>query len=79
MTEKMMTALLASHADQLLRGEALEAEYLALFPEWSKELEPMLDTMASKGTVFKRVKDADVKYRLLPTLVGFSETPFWPG
>jgi len=42
MNEKMMTALLAAHADQLVRGEALEAEYLALFPEWSKELEPML-------------------------------------
>jgi electron transport complex protein RnfB len=45
----------------------------------SDELETMLDTMASKGTVFKRVKDGGAKYRLLPTLVGFSETPFWPG
>ena len=39
----------------------------------------MLDTMASKGTVFKSVKEGTARYRLLPTLVGFSETPFWPG
>ncbi len=45
----------------------------------AEELEGMLDTMASKGTVFKRVKGAESKYRLLPTVVGFSETPFWPG
>ena len=44
-----------------------------------EELETMLDNMAPKGTVFKRVKDGESKYRLLPTLVGFSETPFWPG
>jgi ferredoxin len=45
----------------------------------TEKLEPMLDTMVSKGTVFKKGKDGDVKYRLLPTIVGFSETPFWPG
>jgi len=39
----------------------------------------MLDTMASKGTVFRTRREDTVKYRLLPTLVGFSETPFWPG
>jgi electron transport complex protein RnfB len=44
-----------------------------------EELETMLESMASKGTVFKRVKGGEAKYRLLPTVVGFSETPFWPG
>ncbi len=43
------------------------------------ELRYMLDAMASKGTVFRSVKDGVARYRLLPTLVGFSETPFWPG
>jgi ferredoxin len=43
------------------------------------ELRVMLDAMASKGTVFRSVKDGVARYRLLPTLVGFSETPFWPG
>jgi hypothetical protein len=42
MNEQMMAEVLAAHADQLLRGEAREAEYLALFPEYRKELEPLL-------------------------------------
>ena len=36
----------------------------------------MLVKMAKKGTVFLSEKG---KFRLLPTMVGFSETPFWPG
>lgn len=43
------------------------------------ELRRRLDTMASKGTVFRGRKDDVEIYRLLPTLVGISETPFWPG
>ncbi|MEW6554764.1 MAG: 4Fe-4S binding protein [Actinomycetota bacterium] len=43
------------------------------------ELEGTLDGMVSKGTVFRSVKGGVAKYRLLPTVVGFSETPFWPG
>lgn len=45
----------------------------------SESLRKKLDVMASKGTVFRSVKDGVARYRLLPTLVGFSETPFWPG
>jgi electron transport complex protein RnfB len=45
----------------------------------AEELEAALDGMVSKGTVFKSVKGGTAKYRLLPTVVGFSETPFWPG
>lgn len=44
-----------------------------------KDLERLLEGMASKGTVFKSTKKGKTRYRLLPTLVGFSETPFWPG
>lgn len=44
-----------------------------------EELGRILDGMAFKGTVFRSVKDGVPRYRLLPTLVGFSETPFWPG
>jgi electron transport complex protein RnfB len=43
------------------------------------ELENILNRMVSKGTVFRRAKGGEAKYRLLPTVVGFSETPFWPG
>jgi Fe-S-cluster-containing hydrogenase component 2 len=39
-------------------------------------LKEMLVRMAKKGTVFMSEKG---KFRLLPTMVGFSETPFWPG
>jgi Na+-translocating ferredoxin:NAD+ oxidoreductase subunit B len=43
------------------------------------ELEGILDGMVAKGTVFKSSKAGVAKYRLLPTVVGFSETPFWAG
>ena len=43
------------------------------------ELETALEAMVSKGTVFKSAKAGAAKYRLLPTVVGFSETPFWAG
>lgn len=43
------------------------------------ELGATLEAMVSKGTVFKSEKGGVAKYRLLPTIVGFSETPFWAG
>lgn len=43
------------------------------------ELKPVIEKMLGKGTIFE-VPDADEPlYRLLPTVVGFSETPFWAG
>jgi Fe-S-cluster-containing hydrogenase component 2 len=42
-------------------------------------LKPMIDGMLNKGLIFIEL-GADVPlYRLLPTVVGFSETPFWAG
>jgi len=35
--------------------------------------------MAKKGTVWKGEKDGQTYYRLFPVIVGFAETPFWPG
>jgi len=43
------------------------------------KLKPMLDKMAKKGTVFVELGSDERMHRLLPTVVGFSETPFWPG
>jgi electron transport complex protein RnfB len=40
------------------------------------KLRDMLVTMTKKGTVFMSEKG---KLRLLPSVVGFAETPFWPG
>lgn len=42
-------------------------------------LEPMLEEMAGKGTVFIEMETPERMYRLLPTVIGFSETPFWSG
>jgi ferredoxin len=43
------------------------------------QLGAQLDEMARKGTVFVAERDGKKKYRMLPSLVGFSETPFWAG
>jgi len=42
-------------------------------------LKATLDKMAKKGTVFKDEKGDETVYRLLPVVVGWAETPFWPG
>jgi formate hydrogenlyase subunit 6/NADH:ubiquinone oxidoreductase subunit I len=42
-------------------------------------LKSMFDTMAKKGILFVELGTDEPMYRLLPTVVGFSETPFWPG
>ena len=38
-----------------------------------------LDRMARKGVVFKEEKQNETFYRLLPSIVGWAETPFWAG
>ena len=42
-------------------------------------IEKILNDMVKKGTVWKGEKDGEVYYRLFPVIVGFAETPFWPG
>jgi len=42
-------------------------------------LREKLDGMASRGTVLAVEKEGKKLYRLLPSVVGFWETPFWPG
>jgi NAD-dependent dihydropyrimidine dehydrogenase PreA subunit len=44
-----------------------------------ESLQGMLERMASKGTVAAETLGDQRVYRLLPSVVGFSETPFWPG
>jgi len=43
------------------------------------KLEGMLEGMADKGTAAVETLGGEKMYRLLPTVVGFSETPFWAG
>jgi Fe-S-cluster-containing hydrogenase component 2 len=42
-------------------------------------LKPLLEKMVKKGLVFEELGADEPLYRLLPTVVGFSETPFWGG
>ncbi|MGQ9723467.1 MAG: hypothetical protein ACUVXA_19350 [Candidatus Jordarchaeum sp.] len=44
-----------------------------------EKLRKKLDRMADKGTVFVMEREGKRLYRMLPSLVGFSETPFWSG
>lgn len=49
-------------------------------PEKAESLEEILVRMARRGTVFSQQKPGQERtYRLLPVIVGFSETPFWAG
>jgi len=52
----------------------------SLYPEHGDKIENILDTMAKRGTVFRDNKPGVGKrYRLLPSLVGWAETPIWHG
>ncbi|CAB1071272.1 hypothetical protein D1AOALGA4SA_1187 [Olavius algarvensis Delta 1 endosymbiont] len=55
-------------------------ELKASLPEFGDSLEEILNRMARQGTVFTSQRPgAQRKYRLLPSVVGWAETPFWPG
>jgi NAD-dependent dihydropyrimidine dehydrogenase PreA subunit len=56
------------------------SEAKALYPEQADRIEEILDGMAKRGTVFRDTKPGrEKRYRLLPSLVGWQETPFWHG
>jgi len=55
-------------------------ELKALFPKSAASLEEILTHMAERGTVFTSQRPGkERKYRLLPSVVGWAETPFWAG
>lgn len=55
-------------------------EAKSIYPEHGERIETILDNMAKRGTVFKDNKPGIGKrYRLLPSLVGWAETPTWHG
>jgi NAD-dependent dihydropyrimidine dehydrogenase PreA subunit len=50
------------------------------FPELGDSLEEVLKRMAGQGTVFTSQRPgAERQYALLPSVVGWAETPFWAG
>jgi electron transport complex protein RnfB len=56
------------------------SELKKLFPEKEHKLEGILSRMIKRGTVYTSQKPGqERKYRLLPSVVGWAETPFWAG
>jgi len=56
------------------------SELKKLFPEKEHKLEEILNRMIKRGTVYTSQKPGqERKYRLLPSVVGWAETPFWAG
>jgi NAD-dependent dihydropyrimidine dehydrogenase PreA subunit len=56
------------------------SELKELFPEKVDTLEETLSRMTKRGTVYtSQHPGQERKYRLLPSVVGWAETPFWAG
>ena len=56
------------------------SELKEIFPDRADSLEDILNRMIRRGTVFSSHKPGqERKYRLLPSIVGWAETPFWAG
>lgn len=56
------------------------SELMKRYPGKEERLENILDRMAGRGTVFTSQKPGrERQYRLLPSVVGWAETPFWAG
>ena len=72
--EEARVALKLSMQNQTL------AELLPFFPELGDSLEAVLNRMAGQGTVFTSQRPgAERQYALLPSVVGWAETPYWAG
>ena len=54
-------------------------ELREMFPKRADSIEALLNRMAKRGTVFVSGQGEERKYRLLPSVVGWAETPFWAG
>jgi NAD-dependent dihydropyrimidine dehydrogenase PreA subunit len=56
------------------------AELKEIYPDKLDALEEILGRMARRGTVFTiQPPGKERRYRLLPSVVGWAETPFWAG
>lgn len=65
MSEGILTEILASHAEHLARGEDREEEYLSLFAEYRRELEPLLGIARQVKTVLAQVQPSEAFRRRL--------------
>ena len=58
MEEKVLTEILAAHADQLKKGQGKGSDYLAMFPEYQEKLKPLLETVEKVKGVLEPVEPA---------------------
>ncbi len=62
-----------------MQNQTLE-ELKVLYPGKEDSLADIINSMVKRGTVFTSQKPGkDRRYRLLPSVVGWAETPFWAG
>jgi len=64
-SQRMLTEILAAHADHLARGEDREEEYLSLFAEYRKELAPLLSIARQVKGVLAQVQPSEAFRRRL--------------
>jgi Pyruvate/2-oxoacid:ferredoxin oxidoreductase delta subunit len=70
----------AEVAIRLPMQEQSLSELRALFSERADSIEDTLNSMVKHGTVFvSGAPGEERKYKLLPSIVGWAETPFWAG
>ena len=65
MSERVLTEILAAHADHLARGEDREEEYLTLFAEYRNELAPLLGIARQVKEVLAQVQPSEAFRRRL--------------
>ena len=58
MEERVLTEILAAHADQLKKGQGKGSDYLAMFPEYREKLEPLLEIAEKVKEVLVPVEPA---------------------
>ena len=80
---KILEVLYPGEEAEVALGMSFEPKtaqgWAQVIPE-KPDLEAILDRMARRGTVFTQQKPGEERiYRLLPTIVGISETPFFAG
>jgi hypothetical protein len=65
MSERILTEILAAHADHLARGEDREEDYLTLFAEYRKDLAPLLGIARQVKEVLAQVQPSEAFRRRL--------------
>ncbi|MBC8263367.1 MAG: hypothetical protein H8E47_04500 [Anaerolineales bacterium] len=58
MEERVLTEILAAHADQLKKGQGKGSDFLAMFPDYQEKLKPLLETAEKVSEVLEPVEPA---------------------